>query len=444
MIYWRYAILWCTLCLAPIWANLPPKVLELKDSLMHEMQALQSVIPGHHPVDHRTDHQVQTIMDEFLALNQNSIDAILRVLVLIDHGLANAIHDCERVAGLPSLESDNAIFEWVTKPLLLKVRDLCGLISSNAIDQVEASLEGVELEASLYRRRLDGTLKDIAIVSGRLESDILEERSRQEEKKASDQLRQVNETLTVELDATFSKYSMKWMELYRNLANVIPEEIVMTLDKYPSVAMVYDFFDFLDNETAVLQSEMHELLDYWIDLVEEAMDGVSNSTIETDGFLREYPLELFLEHKTKLDCVARYFQGYDSRVLYSVNKYYRCVDFSAEMNKAFRRIDTILESADKAIEYIMETYVNCATFIQQFQNDLPLEECLSEIHDLLNQTQAFVEYKSDEIYNHVVDGMMLNEVTINACLYAQVVEVMLRNGEYLEGLESCYGDEGIN
>ncbi|KXJ75832.1 hypothetical protein RP20_CCG010917 [Aedes albopictus] len=437
MINWRYGVSLCCLFLATSWANLPPQVMELKDSLMHEMQTLQRVIPGHHPVDHRTDHQVQSVMDEFLALNQNSIDAILRVLMLIDHDLSNAIHDCERVADLPSLDSGNVIFDWVTKPLLMRVRELCGLISSNAVEQVENSLEAVQIEASFYRQRLDASLKNIAIVSSRLESDIFEERSRLEGKNILYVLERVNTTLMAELDETFTKYLSKWTELYRKLTEVVPEQVVMTLDEYPTVAMVYDFFDFLDNETTVLHGEMHELMDYWMELVEEALEGVTNSTIETDGFLREYPLEMFLNGKTNFDCVARYFQGFDERVLYSVKNYYRCIDYADEMSKAFRRIDSVLDSADKAIGFIMETYINCATFMQTFEDNLPLEECLMEMQDLLNQTQEFIVDKSIEIYNYVIDGMSLNQVTIGACLYAQVVEVMLRNEEHLEAVESC-------
>ncbi|XP_001655572.2 uncharacterized protein LOC5575189 [Aedes aegypti] len=437
MINWKFTISICPLFWAASWANLPPKVMELKDSLMHEMQTLQHVIPGNHPVDHRTDHQVQDVMDEFLALNQNSIEAILRVLMLIDHDLTNAIHDCERVADLRSLDSTNMIFEWVAKPLLLRVRELCGLISSNAVEQVEESLEAVQLEASVYRRKLDDTLKGIAIVSVGLKSDVFEERSKQISGSILGQLKRVNETVTAELDGTFTKYFTKWAELYRKLTEMIPERVVMALDEYPTVAMVYDFFDFLDNETTVLHGEMHELMDYWVELVKEAAEGVTNSTVETDGFLREYPLELFLNRKARFDCVARYFHGFNERVLYSVDRYYGCVDFAAEMNKAFRRVDTVLDSVDKAIEFITETYINCATFAEKFEDNVPVEECLMEMHDLLNQTKIIIEDQSIDIYNYVIDGMSLNQVAIGACLYAQVVEVMLRNEGHLDGVESC-------
>ncbi|XP_065082899.1 uncharacterized protein LOC135705218 [Ochlerotatus camptorhynchus] len=423
---------------------LPARVMEMKDTLMHELQTLQDLIPGKHRADHQNDHEVQVIIDEFLAQNQESIEVVLRVLKLIDHDLENVIHDCERVFDLKTLSSANVIFGSVTKPLLVKVRDLCNLVAENRVDLLEAGLEAVEVEAFTYRGNLDQALQDIAVVSSQLESAVFVERALHGHEYILTSLKQVDQMFAEEISRNISMYSTKWLQLVRDFNAIISDNAVIDLDKHPEIATLYDVFDSLDNETTVLQEDMKDLMQLWVDLVEDVLVGLFNITEESDDYIREHALECFLNGEMRLTSVANYYRNLNHIMLHSLDKLYRCVDFEKEMGYAFRWMQPILASTDKAIGYIMKTYMSCAMMTEQVKSDLPFEMCEEEASGMFRKTQEFVESKVIEIYNHVIEAIELNEVTIEACLYAQLIDTFMLNGEYFESFENCSQSDNAN
>ncbi|XP_055640558.1 uncharacterized protein LOC129777970 [Toxorhynchites rutilus septentrionalis] len=437
MIFWKSALLSIAVLSNTAKAQLPHKVIEMKDSLFHEIQSLAEVIPENrfpHANTRESNVEVHRLLDEFLFLNQESIGSVLHVLKLVDHNMENVIQDCERVLNMCSLESTNVVFNHVTKPLLLKVRDLCELVATNRADEIEISLETIEREAATYRRTLDQTLKDISLVSGHLESDFFQANAQQREDLILGNLQQVNQTLSKEVDQYFTNFSTNWIGKYKNLTMLIPEGL--SRDQ-PEINALYDFMEFLDNETSVLQDDLVEFMDYWSYLVEETLESVTNGTELIVDFLRDYPLEELLSGKTPLNCVALYYSNFEHIILNMLNEFYRCVEYELEMTKAFGQITSVLDPTDKAINFMLDSYITCAKLTGHFGDDFGLADCLEDLGELLDQTREFVEHKTSEIYYHVEDAMIFNGVIMGACVHMKARDTALQIAGKMQSFDNC-------
>ncbi|XP_053691286.1 uncharacterized protein LOC128739809 [Sabethes cyaneus] len=419
--------------------QLPPKVIETRETLLHDLHSLQEVIPKdrlvHNAGSTENAAKVQNLFDEFLLQNQDSISAVLRVLKLVDRSAENVIQDCVRIFDLEVLSSANVIFEHVSKPLLFEVRDLCELIAAGRLDTVEVALEKVEREAANYRTKLDQTLQDIALVSSQLAGDHITDRVQFKEETIWTQLQQLNQTFREELDRSFSKYFNVWIGKYKKFAASLPEGF--DSDENLGVVALFDFLDLLDNETSVLQDELEEFLDYWVYLVEESLESVTNGSLEVVDFLQDYPLERLLDGETSLKCVSAYYQNLDQTLLTFLDNFYQCVEYDQEMSKAFHQLESILNSTDKAVEFVLDSYITCGKLVEKFNGELDLEECLEDLSELLEQTEEFVERKANEIYYHVEDALVFSEVIMGACVHMRARDAILEVGERLSNFDKC-------
>ncbi|XP_058818374.1 uncharacterized protein LOC131681554 [Topomyia yanbarensis] len=436
----RDTILGLALLVLAAEAQLSPKVIETKETFLHELHSLQDVIPKDrtvHTNEHQSALEIYRIFDEFLTQNQESIDAVLRVLKLIDHNLENVIQDCVKIFDLDSLDSINVLFVQVTKPLLYEVRDLCELITGKRVDEVEIALEQIERHAADYRQRLDQALKDIASVTGQVGGDHFNDRIQLKETQLLTHLEMLNNTFSTEMDQNFTKYFTKWIGKYKQFTSMIPDSVGYDANDQPGIAALFNFLDFLDNETSVLQTELDEFLSYWVDLVDETLDSVTNGSLEVVDFLENYPLENFLNGEASLKCTAEYYQNLEGTILAVLDEFYWCVDYEQEMMKAFLQIGSVLDSTDKAVDFVLDSYITCAKLAGQFGSDLELEECLADLDELLDQTSEFVERKCNEIYYHVEDAMVFSGVIMGACVHMKARDAVFQVGGKLTGFDEC-------
>ncbi|XP_001862178.2 uncharacterized protein LOC6044712 [Culex quinquefasciatus] len=431
-------ILIVTLILGTALAQLPPKVIKMKESLSKELQSIPEVVSKHrsnHAAQIETNARVHQLFNEFIEQNQHGLDAVLRVLQLIDHDLENVIQDCVRIFDIESLQSSNRIFVNVTKPLLDQVERLCQIVTENRIEELEASLEQVERTARCYREQLDQTLKDIAVILSKLEDSSFSTRIQSKEVQMLDHLSSLNSSLLEPIEQNFTNYFSKWISGYRNFTLSIPEDFS---EEQPDVSNLFDFLDFLDNETSILQGELHEFLEFWFSEIEEVVLAISNGTEEVVGFLKVKLLDDLLDGNSELKCAASYLQLIDPAILDMFNGFYQCVEFEEEMTKAFQQVSSVLDSTDKVITFLMRSYLTCAKVVAEF-DEFTLDDCLLGMDELLEQTQEFVEHKTSEIYYHVEDALIFNGVMIEACLGNKLRESVLSFGKQVQQYYSCNG-----
>ncbi|XP_058453575.1 uncharacterized protein LOC131431730 [Malaya genurostris] len=441
----RDIILGITLLALVVKAQLPPKVIETKESLLNELHSLQDVIPPNYAIrsnEHQNAQEINRIFEEFLVQNQESIDAVLRVLKLIDHELENVIQDCIKIFDLDSLDSSNVLFVQVTKPLLYEVKVLCELITDKQIDEVEAALSQVEHHAVDYRQRLDQVMKDMASVSGQLDGDHFKSRIELKTMQISTHLQALNRTFLTEIDQNFTKYMDKWMEKYKKFASMVPNGVEDDVNDRAEIVALFDFVDYLNNETSVLQDELAEFLDYWVELVDETLDSVTNGSLEIVDFLENHPLENFITGDASLKCVSSYYQNLDETILLVLDGFFRCVDYEQEMTKAFQQIDSVLDSTNKAVNFLLDSYITCIKLVGQFGGDFELKECLADLEELLDGTSEFVEHKSTEIYYHTEDAMVFTGVIMGACVQLKAREAVSQLGGKMIDFDAC-GDKEI-
>ncbi|XP_055544803.1 uncharacterized protein LOC129729916 [Wyeomyia smithii] len=435
----RDTIVGFTLLVLSAASQLPSKAIETKETLLHELHSLQEVIPNGYHVKNSANSEnvikVQNLFEEFLQQNQDSISAVLRVLKLVDHDAENVILDCIRIFDLEVLSSANIIFEHVSKPLLFQVRDLCELVAAGRLDTIETVLEKVEREAADYRVRLDETMQDIAFVSSQLSGDHITDKVHSKEELIWTQLERLNQTFRAQLDSTFTNYFTRWIGKYKKFASMLPEGFGS--DEQSGIVTLFDFLDFLDNETSVLQDELQDFLDYWVYIVEESLESVTNGSLEVVYFLQDYPIERLLNGETDLKCVTAYYSNLDRTLLNFLDNFYECVEYEQEMSKAFRQLESVLDSTDKAVQFIFDSYITCGKLSEKFKDELALDECLQDLSEPLEQTEEFVERKANEIYYHVEDAMVFSGVIMGACVHMKARDAILEVGEKFGNFDKC-------
>ncbi|XP_055610257.1 uncharacterized protein LOC129757155 [Uranotaenia lowii] len=406
-------------------SQLPPKVVEARDGLKNELHSMAQMLPngieGLKIADHHLSDDLHGVFEDFLTQNRASIDTVLQILQLVDHEIGNVIPGCQELWSLQEAVTSNGnlVYEQVTKPLVNSVSQLCQAVSESRLIDVEQLMERVEQAADHYRVAIDRVLQEIQIVSSELDQDRITAHISLNMDKVRSRLNEINGTLLRDMDRNFTSFIAGWIRKQKEFTSLLPEFAT----DWEEVEQVSAFMRSLDNETGVLQDELEEFIEDWIEILDLVLESVHNVSIQVRQLFLDEPLEDFLDGSTDLTCVAESIKFVDKYSFSLVDDFFRCVDFEDDMMRSYRQITSMLTSTDKAVSFIFESYKKCASMEQMFPDSLVA--CIDELGHFLNETENFVQLKANEIYFHVEDAMIFNEVTIEACLQMEVRKAVL-------------------
>uniref|UniRef100_A0A182QNQ0 Protein TsetseEP domain-containing protein n=1 Tax=Anopheles farauti TaxID=69004 RepID=A0A182QNQ0_9DIPT len=406
--------------------KISPKVIALQRLLYSELQHLERsafvTAPNHTPADESVLSQLGTVFHEFERQNQESISAILRVLALVDHTLENTIQDCEKVFHLPSLESENILFRAVTKPLLMDVEKLCRQITSADVDALEATMEAVEREANGYRERLEQTKQNMAIVMNELNL-FMDNSVQNKMLNLHDTIEAANATIYGAIKAATKSFS----DRQRTISDAILQSRV-TEESEDLFEAVSSFMLFLANETRLLELDLTEQLDDWLNQTQTMIGVVADELMPLN--LMEAPIGLFLRGESSLACLADFKNPKAIQEMsQGLDGVFQCFNITTDTERPFRMAIDLLGLADGDVASTLEGIFNChESTLRDGYNAADLgdiQSCVQTSKPILEALQEFVESKMDEISFHVDISTYFNELKIETCVYYKAREMML-------------------
>uniref|UniRef100_A0A182IZE5 Uncharacterized protein n=1 Tax=Anopheles atroparvus TaxID=41427 RepID=A0A182IZE5_ANOAO len=424
-------------------ARISPKVIALQRGLYDELQALErSALIANHGYassDGSAFGQLRMIFHEFDRQNQESITAILRVLALVDHTLENTIKDCEKIFDLPSLESENIIFRDVTRPLLLRVAELCRQISSDELSGLEATMEAVEEEANGYRERLDAAREDMRTVLEQLE-------------KLPEALWIVNKIegpvhrmklRNVEIESSIMEAVQNISHRQGLLRASLLDAIAQSSHDSDDTDLITSFLEGWENETSVLAEDLSEQLQMWNNQTEDTLHMIATEVEAILHNLIESPVTAFLEGENSLKCLAEYYTNVAVQaVVTGLENIFLCFGGEDALAKPLETIVRLLALVENDVDSICQDLQDC------FRSDgthqaasTEMMSCFEAAEPILDATEDFIEAKMNEIFFHLEDAVFFEELQTEACLYYKARELMMSEAFINLRYRRCNGAE---
>ncbi|XP_035776113.1 uncharacterized protein LOC118458070 isoform X1 [Anopheles albimanus] len=430
-------------------ANISPQVIATQQALYGELQLLEQSplhselqLPSDENPRQQSSEELRFVFQEFERQNQESLTSILQVLALVDQTLENTVlDDCAKIFDLSSLDRNNAIFRQVTWPLLVQVEQLCQLLASEQLDQLETTMERVEREATIYRKRLDETQKHMRAVRGwldgrepagprRLEDRVDELYSRWLEANTT-----VHREVPIVIDHIIGTLSSAIEESHGGINNNVEED--------PTFRSIIDNFALrFENETNELAAGLLQLLDEWLDQTEELIDVVSGELIRIVDRIVEIPVTAFLRGETTLDCLAEQ-PGCDSvnSMRIEVENIYDCFSGEGDVLSSLAIAKSLLELTEREVRVLLQGLAHCTARRSPPEMDAFVTSVLANCSDaastILEGAGEFVTSKMNEIYNHFEDMMNFSELKMEACLYGKARELVLNICSINQHYQQC-------
>ncbi|XP_052863752.1 uncharacterized protein LOC128270393 [Anopheles cruzii] len=407
-------------------AIIPSKVIDLQQVLYGELQLLERSslnVQSRSPHSGQAYADLRTVFDEFERQNQESISAILRVLALVDHTLENTIKDCAKIFDLSALDSRNVIFRDVTRPLLVRVEELCQLLASDQLDNLEPIMEAVEKEASLYRVRLDATKRSIDGVLSWLGKEVpqLWIAKRVDETFARWQL--TNSTAYLKIMPAIASTIDRQRSVYVLLSQASLKD---SIESQNFLSSVDRFMSLLANETELLENDVAVELQGWLNETEEMVQIVAEEAVTILNNLLNAPASAFLQGESSLDCLAEYYaQSATHNIWSGVDNVFGCFNNDKEILGAFEMASQLLGIAERDIHYVLQGLASCSTRAAPAEIDIDLMNCSEAAKSILEVAEEFVVTKMNEVYFHIADALNFGELKLETCLYEKARHLLL-------------------
>ncbi|XP_058117675.1 uncharacterized protein LOC131284650 [Anopheles ziemanni] len=411
--------------------RISPEVVALKRVLYDELQALERSAlvthSAHATSDGSVSGELRSVFHEFERQNQESIAAILRVLALVDHTLENTIEDCAKIFDLPSLESENIVFRDVTRPLLLRVAELCRQITEEDLSGLEATMEAVEKEANVYRERLDATKGYMETVLMNLENFY----------KDNSIISSFDETLqrmnvrTTSIEDTIRGALQNFSDRQSLMRSSLIVTIFQTSTDPDDAELITNFLDGLANETNFLADDLIELAQIRNNLTEDILHDIRVGVYDILFSLIDSPMSAFLEEENSLRCLAEYYEHNPvQHMVMSLKNMFVCYHVDDALAESLETIQRLLELTANEVETICEGLQTCFrnSATQQDTNE-DIMSCFEAVGNnadsILNATAEFIEAKMDEMSSHLEDAINFEQVKMQACLFYKFQEFMI-------------------
>ncbi|ETN60276.1 hypothetical protein AND_008107 [Anopheles darlingi] len=435
-------------------ATISPQVIATQQALYRELQLLEQSplhseqsLPSDGKPQQQTREELRSVFREFERQNQESLTTILQVLALVDHTLENTIKDCAKIFDLSSLERNNVIFRQVTRPLLVQVEQLCQLLASEQLDQLETTMERVEREATIYRKRLDQTQQHMRYVKGWLDdrepagASLLEQRVAELYSRWLQANTTVHREVRIAIDLAIGKLRHAINESH-GAGNFNGEED-------PDFRPIIDNFALrFENETSELAVDLLEVFDEWLNQTEELIDVVSAELMSILDRIVEIPVKALLRGETTLGCLAEY-AGYGSvnSVRIEVENIYECLSDEGDMLSSLAVTKRLLELTGREVQVLLQGLAHCTarrspSEMDEFVMSL-LANCSDAASIILEGAGEFVASKMNEIYYHFEDMMNFSELKMEACLYGKARELILDVFSVNQHYQHCNMKNGL-